>query len=242
MNQDRSAVPYALLTISNLDSRNSDQAFGGRDGSFQVVGYEPGTYGVTAESGPEGKSRETTVVLRDGESTEVELVVEKTETVRGRITIGEIPVIAANIFAFPRDTTAPFIPQARTDESGFFEIALPPGTTIFDGLVIHPAFDVMFGRSTIQHGKDLHIRTQQIGGTIVLEAKPYSSMLFHGGAELYAESLANLAGGIVASGRITLPRLEPGHYTACTLDKGKCVSGYLPPHGTLTLSLPSETH
>jgi hypothetical protein len=240
--QDRSAVPYALLTVSNLDQRNFDQAFGQRDGSFQVAGYEPGTYGVTADSGSEGKSRETTVVLRDGELTEVDLVVEKAETVRGRITIGEVPVIAADIFAFPRDTSAPSIPQARTDESGFFEIVLPPGTTTFDGLVIHPAFDVMFGRSIIQHEKELHIRTQQIGGTVVLEAKPTNALLLHGGAELYAASLVGLGGGTIAPGRITFPRLEPGHYTACTLDKAKCVTGYLPPHGTLTLSLPSETH
>ncbi|MEA2343623.1 MAG: Carboxypeptidase regulatory-like domain [Thermoanaerobaculia bacterium] len=240
--QDKSIVPYALLSVSNLDRQIFDQAWGQQDGSFQVAGFEPGTYGVTADSGPEGKSRETTVVLRDGELTEVELVVEKTENVRGRITIGDVPVIAADIFAFPRDTTAPSIPHARTDESGFFEIVLPPGTTTFDGLVIHPAFDVMFGRSTIQHEKQLNIRTQQIGGTIVLEAKPYSAMLFHGGAELYAESLADLAGATIAPGRITLPRLEPGQYTACTLDKAKCVNGYLPPHGTLTLSLPSKTH
>jgi len=240
--QDKSIVPYALLSVSNLDRQIFDQAWGQRDGSFQVAGFEPGTYGVTADSGPEGKSRETTVVLRDGELTEVELVIEKNETVRGRITMGEVPVIAADIFAFPRDTTAPSVPHARTDESGFFEIVLPPGTTTFDGLVIHPAFDVMFGRATIQHEKQLNIRTQQIGGTVVLEAKPYSAMLFHGGAELYVESLADLAGGSIAPGSITLPRLEPGQYTACTLNKGKCVSGYLPPHGTLTLSLPPETH
>jgi hypothetical protein len=241
--QDGSTVPYALLTISNLDQRNSDQAFGERDGSFQAAGYEPGTYGVTADSGPEGKSRETTVVLRDGELTEVELVVEKTESVRGRITIGDAPVIAADIFAFPRDTSAPSIPHARSDVSGFFEVMLPPGTTTFDGLVIHPAFDVMFGRSTVQHEKQLNIRTQQIGGTVVVEFPPKTDLvvLLHGGAEMYASSLADLAGGTIAVGRITLPRLEPGHYTACTLDK-KCVSGYLPPHGTLTLSLPTETH
>ncbi len=238
--QDKSIVPYALLSLSNLERQKFDQAWGQQDGSFQVAGYEPGTYGVTADSGPEGKSRETTVVLREGELTEVELTVEKTETVRGRITIGEVPIIAADIFAFPRDTTAPSVPHARTDESGFFEIVLPPGTTTFDGLVIHPAFDVMLGRATVQHDKQLHIRTQQIGGTVVLEAKPYSVTLFHGGAELDAGNVADLTGGSVAAARTTLPRLEPGHYTACTLDK-KCVSGYLPPHGTLTLSLPSET-
>ncbi|MGA8809363.1 MAG: carboxypeptidase-like regulatory domain-containing protein [Thermoanaerobaculia bacterium] len=240
--QDGSTVPNALLTVSSLDGRYSDQAWGEGDGSFQVAGYEPGTYGVTADSGPEGKSRETTVVLRDGELTEVELVVEKTETVRGRITIGDVPVIAADIFAFPRDTSAPSIPHARSDVSGFFEVMLPPGTTTFDGLVIHPAFDVMFGRSTVQHEKQLNIRTQQIGGTVVVESRPQNDLvvLLHGGAEMYASSLADLAGGSIAAGRITLPRLEPGHYTACTLDK-KCVSGYLPPHGTLTLSLPSET-
>jgi hypothetical protein len=241
--QDRSTVPDALLTVSSLDGPDSDQAFGEGDGSFQVAGFEPGTYGVTADGGPEGKSRQTKVVLRDGELTEVELVVEKAETVRGRITMGQIPVIAADVFAFPRDTPASSVAHARTDESGFFEIELPPGTATFDGLIIHPAFDVMFGRSTVQHEKQLNIRTQQIGGMLVIESVPTKDLvvLLHGGAEMYASSLADLAGGSIVAGRITLPRLEPGHYTACTIDK-KCVSGYLPPNGTLTLSLPSETH
>jgi hypothetical protein len=242
--QDRSIVPGALLTVSSLDGPDSDQAFGEEDGSFQVAGFEPGTYGVTADGGQDGKSRQTKVVLGDGELTEVELVVEKVETVRGRLTIGQVPVIAADVFAFPRDTPASSVAHTRTNESGFFEIELPPGTTIFDGLVIHPAFDVMFGRSTIQHEKQLNIRTQQIGGTVVVESPPKKDLvvLLHGGAEMYVSSLAELAGGSIAAGRITLPRLEPGHYTACTANKGKCVDGYLPPHGTLTLSLPSETH
>jgi hypothetical protein len=239
LERDRSPAPYALLTVSNLERRNSDQAFGERDGSFQIAGYEPGTYGVTAESGPGSKSRETKVVLRDGELTEVDLIIEKAETVRGRITMRDVPIVQADIYAFLRDTSAPSIPQARTDESGFFEIELPPGTTIFDGLVIHPAFDVMFGRATIQHDKQLNIRTQQIGGTVTVESTPKNDLvlLLHGGAEVPTNFLADRAGGSIAADRTTIPRLEPGHYTACTQDKAKCVNGYLPPHGTLTLSL-----
>jgi hypothetical protein len=238
--RDGSPVQHAFLTVSEAEQPQFfDQAWVEQDGSFQVAGYEPGTYRVMADSGSDGKSRQATVLLRDGELTEVDLVVEKTETVRGRITVGEVPVIEADIYAFPRDASVTFTPQARTDQSGFFEIELPPGTTTFDGLVIHPAFDVMFGRATVEHEKELHIRTQQIGGTVVLEGKADSSLLLHEGAEMYAAFLAGRAGGSITTGRITVPRLAPGQYTACTVNK-KCVSGYLAPHSTLTLSLPAE--
>ncbi len=206
------------------------------DGSFQIAGFEPGTYRVMAD-GDGGKSRGVALTLRDGEATEVELIIENTEPFRGRITMGEAPVIAADIYAFPRDATSPLIPQARTNEGGFFQVDMPPGTTIVDALVVQPAFDVVFGRTTLQRGKELRIGTQQMGGTIVLESKAVNAILLHGRAELFAAFIADRAGGTIDAGRITIPRLMPGQYFACTYDKTRCVSGYLAPHGTLTLTL-----
>jgi hypothetical protein len=146
-------------------------------------------------------------------------------------------VIAADIYAYPRGVTFPFIPQAKTNEGGFFEVLMPPGTTVVDALVVQPAFDVVFGRTTLQHGKELRIRTQQMGGTIILESKAGYVILLHGGAEMGAQQLAGFVGGTIDAGHITIPRLMPGQYSACTYDKTKCTSGYLAPHGTLTLAL-----
>src|SRR5205085_1964666 len=110
------------------------------------------------------------------------------------------------------------------DESGYFETELPPGTTIIDDCVIHPAFDIAFGRTAVQQGKQLHIRAQQLGGTLTVESHANAAVLLHAGAEIPALWLANAAGGTVAPGRMTIPRLMPGQYSACPAGKGKCES------------------
>src|SRR5262249_39595332 len=145
------------------------------------------------------------------------------EHVHGRLTMDEAPAIAARIYALPRDAWGPTIPQALTDENGFFDLDLPPGTTVFDGLAVHPAFDIVIGRSTIRKGKELHVRTQQIGGTITVESTSNDILLLvHNGGEMRADWIADLAGGASAPGRLTVPRLEPGQYSVCTLKRSSC--------------------
>ncbi len=241
LNADRSPDPHAFITVRGFDPVVFEQVFVEPDGSFQIAGFEPGSYRVIADATGR-RSRYVSFELRKDESTEVELTLEPIEPLRGRITVGEIPVIAAYVYVFPRDSWAGEVPQATTNESGYFELELPPGTMTFDGLAVHPAFDIVFGRATLMRDKQMHIRTQQIGGTVVVERKPDDALLLvHNGGEITADWLANLAGGTVAPGRITVPRLQPGQYSACTMKDRKCASGYLPPHGTLTLTLASNT-
>lgn len=237
LRKDRSPEPHAFLDVSKSDrSGGFDQVPVERDGGFQIGGFDPGSYRVMAD-GENGKSREVEVALREGESTEVELVLESAELFRGHITMGEAPVIAADVYAFPRDATAPFIPRGRTNEGGTFEIEMPPGTTVVDTLVIQPAFDVVFARTALQRDKQLRIQTEQEGGTVVVESRWNNAILLHGGAQLFAQWLASVAGGTINAGRMTIPRLRPGHYSACTYDQSKCVSGFLAPRGTLSLAL-----
>jgi hypothetical protein len=239
-NEDRSPEPRAWITVSGRDPETFQQTFVEPDGSFQMLGFEPGSYRVTADA--DGRlSKPLDVELRNDKTAEVELILQRTERIRGRAMTGEAPAIAADVYAFPRDSWAPVVLQALTDESGFFQLDLPPRTTMFDFVAVHPAFDILLGRTAVVKDKQLGIRLYQMGGTITIESnRDDRALLLRNGAEMPADWLANKAGGTVASGRITIPRLIPSQYSICTMKKTKCVSGYLPPHGTLTLSLASD--
>jgi hypothetical protein len=236
-NADGSPEPHAIVAMTRSDSDVFEQTFAQSDGSFQIAGLAPGDYEVTAD-GFQKSSRSLPVELRLDQTAEVELVLEHQEHVQGRMTVGDAPVIAAQVWALPRDAWAPAVPSARTDESGHFEMDLPPGTTTFDGVAVHPAFDIILGRTVIQKDKQMHIRAQQVGGTLNIESDSKAALLvMHNGGEFSANWLAGLAGGSVASGRLSIPRLQPGQYSVCTPKDKKCTSGYLAPHGTLTLTL-----
>jgi hypothetical protein len=240
VNADRSPEPHAIITVSRDNPDVFEQTFGESDGSFQIAGFDPGTYKVTAD-GFQKTSKSQAVELRSDQTAEVELVLERYEHLQGRMTAGDGPVIAAELWALPRDAWGPTVPRATTDESGYFQMDLPPGTTTFDGIAIHPAFDIVIGRAVIQKDKQMHIHAQQIGGTLNVETGSDDALLLlHNGGEFSAGWLAGLVGGSVAPGRLTIPRLQPGQYSVCTAKDKKCASGYLAPHGTLTLTLAAK--
>jgi hypothetical protein len=88
----------------------------------------------------------------------------------------------------------------------------------------------------------MHIRAQQLGGTLNIESGSGDVLLvLHNGGEYSASWLADLAGGSVAPGRLSIPRMSPGQYSVCTAKDKKCADGYLAPHGTLTLTLPAAS-
>jgi len=235
LTDDGSSAPHALITVSG-GADAFEQAFAGSDGTFQIAGLAPGTYKVVADS-HERKSKPLSVDLKANEPAEVELVLEREELLRGKMTMGETPVIAATIFVLPRDAWGPIVPQTKTNERGNFQLRLPPGTTIFDGIAVHPAFDTVIARGTVRPDRVAWVPTNQIGGTLIVESRePDNLLLLHKGAEVLARTVANLGGGTVAPDRVTLARLEPGEYAVCSRDKKVCASGYLPPHGMLTLA------
>ena len=236
LNDDGSPASHGRITVTGDQPDTFEQVFTEADGSFQLTGYEAGKYRVTAYAF-ERSSKSLGVELRKDESAEIELILERQEIVNGRMTVGEIPVIAAEVYAFPRDAWGPTVPQAVTDENGYFQLTLPPGTTRFDVFAVHPAFDVTFGRTILRKDKELQVRTNQIGGTIVVESAADELVLRHHGSEMTAGWLIHRTGAVKTADRLTVPRLEPGQYAACTPDGKTCVSGHLAPHGTLTLTL-----
>ncbi|MEO8378201.1 MAG: carboxypeptidase regulatory-like domain-containing protein [Acidobacteriota bacterium] len=241
LNEDRSPEPHAILNVTRDELESFEQTHTESDGSFQLGGFDPGSYRVTAISF-EKKSRAATVELKKNEATEVELILAPEVMLRGRMTMGNTPVIGAQIQAMPRDAWAPTGDIVTTDERGMFRFPLPPGTTIFDGIAVHPAFDTVIARGSIKPGREVWVQTNQLGGTVTVESSRPDQVLFiHKGAEITLEGVAFLAGGIVTPERVTLPRLEPGEYSVCSPDKKSCVSGYLAPHSTLTLTPDSST-
>lgn len=237
VDSDHAPQANAIVTVSGDNPDTFEQTWARSDGTFEIGGFEPGRYRAIAEVF-ERRSQSVAIELNEDSATEIELTVEQTVRVVGHITVGETPVIASEIYALPRDRWAPTVPVSRSNEAGFFELELPPGTTTFDGVAVHPAFDIVIGRANIQPEKQMHIRTAQIGGKVIIEATAIDDvMLLHNGAEIQASWLATQAGGTLTTHGAAIPRLQPGHYSACSRTKHKCAEGDLAPFGTLTLNI-----
>jgi hypothetical protein len=240
-NEEGRPEPHAIVTISRDDLDVLQQTFTSEDGSFQLSGFEPGRYRAMAEAFGQS-SQPSWVDLARNDVTQVTLRLQRQTRLRGRMVIGETPVIGAEIHALPRDRWSPVGMRTTTDEGGLFELSLPPGTTIYDGCAIHPAFDIVIGRGTIDPARRVVVRTNQIGGTLIVESEAAGNYLvMHNEAKVPLGWLAVTAGGSVERERVRVPRLQPGHYAVCLTEMTDCMQGYLPPFGTLTLTTRRES-
>lgn len=240
-NEDGSAAQNAILAIRRVDDAIPiEQAFADSDGHFQLAGFAPGRYDITAEAFQRTSDVVHVDLQADVDPAQLEIVVRNDVAVRGRIVIGDTPIAGARIVAFPRDSRTTFLPEAMSNGDGRFELALPPNTGTYDLFAAHPAFDIISARLTPQREKLLLITTQQSGGMLVVDA-PASELvrLEHDGAELPMRWAAENSGGSASVNdkrqHIEMRRLEAGHYAACVRDR--CVAGFVPPFGTLTLSV-----
>lgn len=238
VNEDGSPARYPLLSVKSDDGGPTEQSTGEEDGSFQIAGLDTGKYRIKAEMF-QHESKPASVTLTEESPTEVTLVVEREVQVRGRMVVGNRPVIHAKLLAIERDGWHPLVRQAKTDAMGRFLLRLAPGTTVFDVLAVHPAFDVIMARAKVEKDARPMVQVRQIGGTLTIESRraPEELEIRHDGAQLTVALVAGQAGGTLSPGRITIPRLEAGEYSVCGRKSGKCASGYVPPHGMLTLSV-----
>jgi hypothetical protein len=241
LNEDRSPAQAFLRVMGITDPDAFEQAAIESDGSFQFAGLDPGSYRVIAEA-HERKSDLLQVDLAANETREIEIILKREEILRGKMTAGDTPVVDAQILAIPRDAAwSSLLPSTTTNERGMFQLRLPPGTRIFDGIAVHPAFDTVIARGSVRPGAVVWVQANQIGGTLVVNSQePHEVLLLHKGAEFPVRTVASLSGGTVGKEQVTLTRLEPGEYGLCSFDKTSCASGYLPPHGSLTLTKPQR--
>lgn len=234
--EDGSPASDAIVTV---DARgNLQQVMAQADGAFQLQGLEPGESRVLAETAS-ARSERMPVRLVEEEPTELNLVVRDQLAVRGRVLMSGAPVIGASVHAMPDVPWAPFMPHATTADGGEFDLQLPPRTTAYDLVMVHPAFDTVLTRVPAQPNVSRQIVATQIGGTLTVDAPaPGHLLVRHAGGQCWLAWLANLpgSGGSVGSSRIVVPRLEPGEYTVCSSATQRCAAGQLPPYGTLRLA------
>jgi len=236
---DGSARPNVIVTVTHGTQLN--QTISGENGTFAFMGIAAGDWRVLADSEKYGRSESAQVRVDSGEAAEVDLVLRSHVVVHGSFATGANPVIQADVYAFPRDTRfAPFLPQAKTTNGGRFEIKLPPKTTIADLFLVHPAFDIAMTRISMPPDVVHNITATQIGGTLIVDAKsPERLLIRHAGAECWLSWLPTLpgVGATIDSARVVVSRLQPGEYSVCDAQTNQCGHGYVPPFGTLTLTL-----
>jgi hypothetical protein len=240
--EDRSPVPHAILNFSGEEDYVLEQLMSAGDGGFQIAGLTAGKYRISVDAG-DSKGEVYPVILKEGEIVETDLVVKPVVRVQGRITgPGDVPVVAAKVVLFSRDAWYSLLPTRFTNADGIFEFTLPPGTTLYDGIAAHPAFDLVMARAKVHEGQSIRIRTAQLGGTLTIEAKDTGPLyVVHAGARLPVRVVADMAGGSVEPERATLPRMRPGRYSVCDRETLQCVRGDLPPHGSLTLRMTEQS-
>jgi hypothetical protein len=250
---DEEGMPssYPLLRIGASGSFN----VGGTEaGTFDASGFEPGTYTVQASGAGRSESDVVSVTVQeDGDSEPLRLVLKKQKALRGFVVSDFGPVPGAEVLVHSTDVPQAYVSVERTNAQGRFVAYLPPASREFDIFVASPGFSYSMDHAEYRDSV-ARARVDQSGGTITVRGRAAEGrevQIVHSGAILPAAAIVHRAGGIAAEGELILPRMEPGPYSACVVEDrnwslfratngangARCVSGVLPPHGTLTLDV-----
>lgn len=235
--EDGTAEPHAVVTLDSNEGDDFEQAFTREDGSFEIPALEPGRYRLSAQA---FLTRSDILDVKLEESAEFELVLRSEVEIRGRVVMGTVPVIGADVRAIPRGVRFQLGPHGKSDAAGRFALYLPPGTETYDIAVIPRGFYVSIGRLTVTRDKIVRAEIAQDGGALNVEAPAEQYVrLLREGAEFSLEMLARESAGTVEKTtdgqRLGIANLEPGMYSVCG-DK-KCVSAYVPRWGSAAVSL-----
>jgi hypothetical protein len=241
INEDGSPEKFALITLQSGDGRVFEQAISKEDGSFQLEGFEPGTYTLYGEGFQKSSSLVEVEARADvSEVSPVEIVLHEKLLVRGEVRAQGGRVAGTDVYALPLNVRTPFVPQATSDANGRFTLQLPPGTEVYDVLAVPRGFAMTSGRVRREARKVLTVDLDQRGGTLAIDAPVDASLLLiHDGAELLVDFMVGVAGAarttVGGRQRVTIPNLESGPYAVC--NRGKCASAYVPPFATATISV-----
>lgn len=239
--QDGTPVEYPIVSIRNVQTGAIDQVSGQKDGAFQISGMAPGPYEILATDFLR-RSEIARYDIREDENTPLKLVVSDDQQVRGRVvTANGVPVIGASVLALPANGSSMSMGgPTSTDEHGKFVMPLAPSISSMDVLIAAPGFATIIGRTPVRPDRSMELTVDQHGGALMAEVPANGGgWLAHEGGRWPIQLIAHYAAGSVEdlpkSRRITLPSLQAGEYTLCYLEK--CSSGYVPPHGSLELSV-----
>jgi hypothetical protein len=234
------AVENAIVDVRLASGGRGDQVFSGHDGSFQLSALEPGRYHATAEAYLRMSELAAFEVTSENNAP-LQIVIKDIQMLRGRVTVGgAVAVIGAKLHGLSQTTASREVISGTTNETGAFTLLVPPDTTLLDMVIISPGFATVLGRVPVKTDRPLIVATAQHGGSLVLDTPDLPAVrLVRDGTQLHPRLVSSLAGGSAAVDgkrlRITIPSLEPGHYSVCI--GVQCESGYVPPHGTLSLTI-----
>lgn len=231
VDEEGAPVPYAIVRVLKIEGHLIDPT-ANEGGTFAIAGLPPGPNELQALGSEYTESDPVPVdIPEEGEAAPVRLILRKPRFVRGRVMSPFGPVPNAEVIVRATDVAMPLAPVLTTDAAGGFLGRIPRNAREFDIFVAPPGFSYTMDH-VVWRDSILYVRTDNTGGTIELHGGE-NVQLMHGGATTTARGILGTWSGSASS----LPLMEPGPYTACS--GTRCVSGVLPPHGTLTLDLSS---
>lgn len=217
------------------------------DGSFEIAGLEPGTYRLQAED-RSGRSDIIELKIGGEEKSPIELTVRPSQDIEGRITAGGAAISGAEVSAYPRGVGAMRAEDAVSRTDGRFTIPLPIGTERADLLIAADGFPSILLQGETRSKEPLVIEIARPAGTLVADTP--SDALFNlrrRGAEISVLQLRHSVQSRNDNGksydRTEIILLEAGAYEVCVsfvdgkFIDGKCASAYVPPNGSVTVSL-----
>lgn len=248
----------------------------GKDARFEIRGFAPGTWKLEGSARPDLGAppffaEETEVEVEEGAPAGPLLLVAKQErTLSGRVIApdGEgVPgaLIVVGLEQDP-DRVTRSVRQKVTSVDGSFEVHVPPRIGAVQLSVFPPGFAARQERVVLPQQVPIEIGVNPVGGTVVLvpSSDDAPESFLHLQTTLFGEYIyyvpflkiwAGTHGLRQQGGRLVIPNLEPGLYTACAGIteqvfndgrlppgfEGHCDRGTLVPYGELVLEVPVPT-
>ncbi len=256
---DEQGAPVTRLTLLNIQRLGKREFVQHRieGGAFHAEGLDVDHYMVSAEAHDLASDGYEVEIPEEGSPDPLTIVLKKLLSIRGRVVSPSgTGVIGATVKILP---TPAFPTQtgwtSTTDAEGRFELGARPDLPRICAVVLPPGFGARMLTLEPSTEEQL-VSVDQNTGTLDI-TQPQSgfsrlSLLFRGACFWYPGAFASVLGGVREEKgttlRFTVPRMEPGAYALCTIDRPTlatfsaeppsstaCVTGVLAPFGTLEL-------
>jgi hypothetical protein len=206
--------------------------FAGADGGFEVAGVAPGIYSVDAEFAEASSDIVTIVTSEAMPAPDVRLTLRRRLSLSGRVASSSGAVPGALIAAVTKAASGridPIVSTAITDPVGDWRMTVPAATAEIFVVVQAPGYSMSSTRLAPPWDHPFPIEVHPEGGTILLTWTPSppdsgaqnQPVLVQDGVMLDFIALTEWARvngeQPVAAGRLRVPRLAPGNYSACLL-------------------------
>lgn len=257
VDEDGRRAPGARIALSG--SRKTSEAIADDEGEFRIRGIAPPYVVLEAIEGSRSSGPVRAVVAEGEETPWLRLVVRGMVEVEGQVLSRTGPVPGAEVIAWPGMNQVAFASSesSRTGASGQFKLRFPSDTRSLSVVVVAPGYPLHMSQVGLEPERPLHVPLEGLGGTLVIELPAAedgrtstSGLLVHGGAfaplSIFTTLLRQRASVHVGPAEVVIPAIESGEYSFCRgsvqdlrygqVPPARCVSGFLPPGGTLTLA------